>query len=199
MNNGIMIIVLFGAALAAIALLVYAVTLYNGLIYLRNQMDKAWANIDVLLKQRHDLIPNLVETVKGYATHERTVFENVTRARTEAITLQAHGRTDAPQLAQAEDYISRTIKSIFAVAEAYPVLKANQNFLALQESLVRVENEVAERREFFNNAVNLYNVAIQRLPDVFVARFLNFQPALYFRAEDAERTTISVSFTPPAN
>ena len=172
----------------------YAIALFNGLVYLRNQMDKGWANIDVLLKQRHDLIPNLVETVKGYAAHEHKTFEAVTTARSAAATLLPQGRDGAPMVAQAEQALGGTLRSLFAVAEAYPNLKANEDFLELQQTLVRIENEIAERREFFNDAVNLYNNAIQRLPDVFAARALGYQRAAYFTADGADRAPATVQF-----
>jgi len=192
-------IILFGLLLAAIAIGAYGIFVYNGLIYLRNQMGKAWANIDVLLKQRHDMIPNLVETVKGYAAHERATFEAVTNARVTAISSLEQGSAVAPQIARAENALANTLKTLFAVAEAYPNLKANENFLRLQETLVRIENEIAERREFFNNAVNLYNIGIQRLPDVFVAHFLQFQSAVYFKADAPDRAPVNAQFSSATN
>ena len=190
--NGLLIS--FAVLLGVIAAAFYVVVLFNGLVYLRNQMDKGWANIDVLLKQRHDLIPNLVETVKGYAAHERTTFEAVTTARSTAAALLPQGRGSAPGLAQAEQVLGGTVRSLLAVAEAYPNLKANENFLSLQETLVGIENQIAERREFFNNAVNLYNNAIQRLPDVFVARWFGYGPAVYFSADESARAPVAVQF-----
>jgi len=184
----------FVVLLVVIAAGFYAVVLFNGLVYLRNQMDKGWANIDVLLKQRHDLIPNLVETVKGYATHERKTFEAVTTARSAAATVLPQGRDSAPAVAQAEQVLGGTLRSLMMVAEAYPELRANENFLSLQDTLVGVENQIAERREFFNDAVNLYNNAIQRLPDVFVARSLGYERATYFSADDTDRAPVAVQF-----
>jgi len=190
--NGTMIS--FVVMLVVIAAGFYVIVLFNGLVYLRNQMDKGWANIDVLLKQRHDLIPNLVATVKGYAAHERKTLEAVTTARSTAATLLPQGRGSAPSVAQAEQVLGGTVRSLLAVAEAYPDLKANNSFLELQRTLVGIENEIAERREFFNDAVNLYNNAIQRLPDVFLARALGYQPAVYFTADAADRVPVAVSF-----
>lgn len=137
----------FVVLLVVIAAGFYAVVLFNGLVYLRNQMDKGWANIDVLLKKRHDLVPNLVETVKGYATHERKTFEAVTTARSAAATVLPQGRGSAPAVAQAEQVLGGTLRSLMMIAEAYPELKANENFLSLQDTLVGVENQIAERRE----------------------------------------------------
>ena len=184
----------FVTLLVVIAAGFYAIVLFNGLVYLRNQMDKGWANIDVLLKKRHDLVPNLVETVKGYAAHERKTFEAVTTARSAAATVLPQGRGSAPMVAQAEQVLSGTLRSMMMVAEAYPELKANENFLSLQDTLVGIENQIAERREFFNDAVNLYNNAIQRLPDVFVARALGYQRATYFTAAAADRAPVAVQF-----
>ncbi|HUJ73116.1 MAG TPA: LemA family protein [Verrucomicrobiae bacterium] len=184
----------FVTLLVVIAAGFYAIVLFNGLVYLRNQMDKGWANIDVLLKQRHDLVPNFVETVKGYAAHERKTFEAVTTARSAAATVLPQGRGSAPMVAQAEQVLGGTLRSLLAVAEAYPELKANENFLSLQDTLVGIENQIAERREFFNDAVNLYNNAIQRLPDVFVARALGYQRATYFTAAAADRAPVAVQF-----
>lgn len=191
MNN---IVIPFVALLVLIAAGFYVVVLFNGLVYLRNQMDKGWANIDVLLKQRHDLIPNLVAIVKGYAAHERQTFEAVTTARSTAATLLPRGRGSAPVLAQAEQVLGGTLRSLLAVAEAYPDLKANNSFLELQRALVGIENEIAERREFFNDAVNLYNNAIQRFPDLFLAQALGYQPAVYFSADGADRAPVAVAF-----
>jgi LemA protein len=186
--------ILFVVVLVMIAAGFYVISLFNGLVYLQNQVDKGWANIDVLLKKRHDLIPNLVETVKGYAAHERKTFEAVTTARSAAATLLPQGRGSAPVLAQAEQVLGGTLRSLLAVAEAYPELKANENFLQLQDTLVGIENQIAERREFFNDAVNLYNNAIQRLPDVFVAKTLGYERAMYFSADGADREPVAVQF-----
>ena len=191
------IMISFIVLLVLIATGFYVISLFNGLVYLSNQVDKGWANIDVLLKKRHDLIPNLVETVKAYAAHERKTFEAVATARSAAATLLPQGRGSAPVLAQAEQALGGTLRSLFAVAEAYPELKANENFLSLQDTLVGIENQIAERREFFNDAVNLYNNAIQRLPDVFVARALGYDRAVYFSADDADRVPVTVQFPVP--
>ncbi|MGA2140265.1 MAG: LemA family protein [Verrucomicrobiia bacterium] len=188
------IMILFIVLLVMIATGFYVISLFNGLVYLQNQVDKGWANIDVLLKQRHDLIPNLVETVKGYAAHERKTFEAVTTARSAAATLLPQGRGSAPVVAQAEQVLGGTLRSLLAVAEAYPELKANENFLGLQDTLVGIENQIAERREFFNDAVNLYNNAIQRFPDVFVAKMLAYERATYFSADGADREPVAVQF-----
>src|SRR5947207_12330245 len=154
----IVIVVIVVVVLLAVALA------YNGLVRKRNRVDNAWSQIDVQLKRRHDLIPNLVETVKGYAAHERGTFEAVTNARANAINAQ----TPAEQ-AQAENVLSGALKSLFAVAEAYPDLKANQNFLNLQEELTSAEDRVAYARQYYNDSVLSYNTQIQKFPTVLLA------------------------------
>src|SRR5712672_19336 len=156
---------------------------FNGLVKRRNQVDNAWSQIDVQLKRRHDLIPNLVETVKGYAAHERGTFEAVTQARANAINAQ----TPADQ-AQAENVLSGALKSLFAVAEAYPDLKANQNFLNLQEELTSAEDRVAYARQYYNDSVLSYNTQIQKFPTVLLAGMFHFEKREFFDAapEDTE-------------
>jgi LemA protein len=162
---------------------------YNGLVKRRNQVDNAWSQIDVQLKRRHDLIPNLVETVKGYAAHERGTFEAVTQARANAINAQ----TPADQ-AQAENVLSGALKSLFAVAEAYPDLKANQNFLNLQEELTSSEDRVAYARQYYNDSVLSYNTQIQKFPTVFLAGMFHFEKREFFDAAPEETETPQVSF-----
>ncbi len=162
---------------------------YNGLVKRRNQVDNAWSQIDVQLKRRHDLIPNLVETVKGYAAHERGTFEAVTQARANAISAQ----TPADQ-AQAENVLSGALKSLFAVAEAYPDLKANQNFLNLQEELTSSEDRVAYARQYYNDSVLSYNTQIQKFPTVILAGMFNFEKREFFDAAPEETETPQVQF-----
>jgi LemA protein len=162
---------------------------YNGLVKRRNQVDNAWSQIDVQLKRRHDLIPNLVETVKGYAAHERGTFEAVTQARANAINAQ----TPADQ-AQAENVLSGALKSLFAVAEAYPDLKANQNFLNLQEELTASEDRVAYARQYYNDSVLSYNTQIQKFPTVLLAGMFNFEKREFFDAAPEETETPQVQF-----
>jgi LemA protein len=162
---------------------------YNGLVKRRNQVDNAWSQIDVQLKRRHDLIPNLVETVKGYAAHERGTFEAVTQARANAINAQ----TPADQ-AQAENVLSGALKSLFAVAEAYPDLKANQNFLNLQEELTASEDRVAYARQYYNDSVLSYNTQIQKFPTVVLAGMFNFEKREFFDAAPEDTETPQVSF-----
>src|SRR5258706_7429811 len=176
--------------IAVVAVLVlYVIVAYNGLVRLRNRVAAAWAQIDVQLKRRYDLIPNLVETVKGYAAHEKGTFEAVTQARANAINAQGPA-----QQAQAENLISGALKSLFAVAEAYPELKANQNFLALQEELTATEGRIAYARQFYNDSVLSYNTKLQAFPTVFFARALKFDKREYFEADEASREVPKVQF-----
>jgi LemA protein len=167
----------------------YLVVAYNGLVRLRNRIENAWSQIDVQLQRRYDLIPNLVETVKGYATHEKGVFEEVTQARAAAI-----GAQGPAQQAQAENMVTSALKSLFAVAEAYPDLKANQNFLALQEELSGTEGKIAYARQFYNDTVQGYNTRIQTFPTMFVARAAHFELREYFEADDTSRGPVRVQF-----
>ena len=169
--------------------LAYAIIIYNELVRLRNDNDRAWANIDVLLKQRHDEIPNLVETVKGYMQHERQVLENVTAARSSALSAITVG-----QKAQADLLMTGALRGLFAVAENYPQLKANENFLKLQNRISELEERIADRREFFNDDVNTYNTRIQQIPDVVMARFMSLQRREMFKVTDEERRAIEVKF-----
>ena len=172
-----------------VLLALYLVFSYNRLIRLRNRVQNAWAQIDVQLRRRYDLIPNLVETVKGYAAHERQTFEAVTQARASAINAQG-----VAEQAQAENMITSALKSLFAVAEAYPDLKANQNFLALQEELSGTEGRIAYARQFYNDSVVTLNTKIQSFPSNVVARSFGFKENEYFEADDASRGPVSVQF-----
>jgi LemA protein len=168
----------------------YLMFLYNGLVRLRNRIEAAWAQIDVQLRRRYDLIPNLVETVKGYATHERETLDSVTRAR--AAAESASGPADQ---AAKENALTQTLRSLFAVSEAYPDLKANQNFLALQEELSATEGRIAYARQYYNDTVQRYNTKIQSFPAVIIAGALRFQEREYFEADDTSRGPVNVSFS----
>ncbi|MFI6325424.1 LemA family protein [Nonomuraea sp. NPDC050556] len=173
-----------------IALLVgVMVKVYNGLVTKRNAVDNAWAQIDVQLKRRHDLIPNLVETVKGYAAHERQTLEAVLQARAGAMQVAGPG-----ERARAESVLSSAIGGLFAVAEAYPQLQANQNFAALQEELSTSENRIAYSRQYYNDAVLTYNNAIHTIPANMVAGVTGFHEREYFQVADAERGPTQVRF-----
>jgi LemA protein len=176
--------------LAVVILLVlYVIVTYNGLVRLRNRIQNAWAQIDVQLRRRYDLIPNLVETVKGYAAHERGTFEAVTQARANAINAQG----PAAQAA-AENQITGALKSLFAVSEAYPDLKANQNFLSLQEELTGTEGRISYARQFYNDAVLRLNTKIQSFPSNVLAGMFGFKEHEYFEADDTSRGPVSVQF-----
>ena len=177
-------------AVVVVVVLVVSVLIYNGLVRRRNQVDNAWSQIDVQLKRRYDLIPNLVETVKGYARHERGTLEAVTEARARAINAQ--GPADQ---ATAENALTGALKSLFAVAEAYPDLKANQNFLSLHEELTSTEDRVAYARQFYNDSVLSYNNKLQTFPRNVVAGMFNFVAAALLEiTEPAKREAPKVSF-----
>jgi LemA protein len=176
--------------LAILVLLVlYVIVSYNSLVRIRNRTDDAWSQIDVQLRRRYDLIPNLVETVKGYATHERQTFEAVTQARTQGLNAQG-----VAEQAQAENMITGALKSLFAVAEAYPELKANQNFLALQEELTGTEGRISYARQFYNDTVLKLNTKVQTLPTNILAGMFGFKTREYFEADDTSRGPVTVQF-----
>jgi LemA protein len=168
---------------------IWAVAIYNGLIRLKNRVDEAWSDIDVQLKRRYDLIPNLVNTVKGYASHEKEVFEKVTEARTKAMSAESAG-----DKAKAENALSQTLKSLFAVAEAYPDLKANQNFLELQRELTDTEDKVQASRRFYNGNVRDFNTKIQVFPNNVFAGMLGFSAREFFEAAGGEKEPVKVEF-----
>lgn len=174
-----------------VLLILWVVLSYNGLVSKVNRTKEAWADIDVQLKRRYDLIPNLVETVKGYATHEREAFENVTAARSAAMQAGTPGAK-----ADAENQLTGTLKSLFAVAEAYPDLKANQNFLQLQQQLGDTEDKIQAARRFYNNNVQDLNTSIQSFPGNIIANAFNFHAMELFQldAASAEREPVKVSF-----
>jgi len=173
--------------LVAVGLVV--VLVYNRLVALRQTCNQAWGDIDVQLHQRHDLVPNLVATVQGYASHEKETLENVTKARQQAIDASS-----LKDLAGAENLLTQALRQLFAVAEAYPDLKANQNFLSLQNELADVENKIAAARRFFNNAVSEYNTAIEQFPAVLLAGPFGFKDREFFEIQASERARYE---TPP--
>jgi LemA protein len=172
-----------------IAVLISLVAVYNNLVRKRNSVDNAWAQTDVQLKRRYDLIPNLVETVKGYATHERHVFEAVTAARAAAIAADGPARQ-----AQAENALTAALRSVFAVAEAYPQLQASRNFSELQAELSDTESRIAYARQYYNDAVLTYNNAVQTVPTNVVAGMTGFVAQEFFEAPDEERRAVQVRF-----
>jgi LemA protein len=175
---------------AAVLLLLILVAMYNRLVRLRNRTENAWAQVDVQLRKRYDLVPNLVETVKGYAAHERETFEEVTRARTAA--QQAQG---VQQQAEAENTLTAAIGRLFAVAEQYPELRATENFQQLQAELADIEQNIAVSRQVYNDTVLTYQTAIQSVPTNIFANIFNFGPKQYFEIEEAAREVPRVQFS----
>lgn len=176
--------------LVVVGVVGYALMAYNSLIRLRNQVKEAWSDIEVQLKRRHNLIPNLVETVKGYAKHEAGAFESVTAARARAL-----GAHDPKAQADAENMLTGALKSLFAVAEAYPDLKANGNFLELQRELSDTENKIQASHRFYNGVVRDYNTSIESVPSNIIASTFSFKPADFFELENPEEKQVpTVSF-----
>ena len=184
MGTGILILLI-----VAVVIIGYIITIYNGLIKLKNNIKKSWANIDVLLKQRSDELPKLIATVKGYMKHEKEVLENLTKARTNFLNANTVAETAA-----ADNMISGALKSLFAVAENYPNLKANENFMQLQNRISGIENEIADRREFYNDSVNQYNIRIQSIPDVIVARMMGYNDEEMFEVAETDKQDIEIKF-----
>ena len=172
-----------------VLVLLWAVLAYNRVVALRNRVDNGWSQIDVQLRRRYDLIPNLVETVKGYAEHERELFEHVAQARA-----QAAGAQGVEQQAQAENVITSGLRQLFAVAENYPDLKANENFLALQEEIVGTESKIAYARQFYNDEVAKLNTKIQQFPTSVIAGMFRFIPRPFFDIEETARGPVQVDF-----
>jgi LemA protein len=166
-----------------VVLVLWVIAIYNGLVSMRQRVNQAFADVDVQLRQRHDLIPNLVETVKGYAAHERGTLDEVVKARNAAVAAQG-----TPQQAAAENMLSGALRQLFALSEAYPDLKANANFQQLQTELTDIENKIAAARRFFNNAVQEYNTGIQRFPAALFAAALGFAPKEFFDLGEERKT-----------
>jgi len=179
-------IILLAVAAVVVLFFIFA---YNSLVTQRNRIDNAWSQIDVQLKKRYDLIPNLVETVKGYTKHEKTVFENVTKARAAAL-----GAQSVSDKAKAEGMLASALKSVFAVAENYPKLEASANFKMLQEELSGIESKIAYARQFYNDSVLSYNTSIQTVPTNIVAGMFNFTARDFFKADEGERENVQVKF-----
>lgn len=169
---------------------VFVVGIYNGLVQLRNRCDNSWAQVDVQLRRRYDLIPNLVETVKGYAQHEKETFQKVTEARAQALNAG-----NVQEQGQAENMLTGALKSLFAVSESYPELKANQNFMMLQEELAGTESKIAYSRQFYNDTVMKFNTKQQVFPSNIIANMFNFQEKEYFEIEEPEaKEPVKVKF-----
>jgi LemA protein len=176
--------------LVALAAAIWSVFAFNRLVHLRNQVRNAWADIDVQLTRRHDLVPQLVAAVKGYTGHERGVLQAVTELRTQAVALSSPTR-----LAAVESELERALVQLFALKEAYPDLKANQSFLQLQRDLVEVEDHLQYARRFYNGAVRDYNTAIQRVPDMFIARGFGFTESEFYQAGNEDRPAVKVDLS----
>lgn len=182
---------IFGSlvTIGLIVLIAYVVGVYNMLVRLANNIDKAWSNIDVILKQRHDELPKLVEVCNSYMTHERETLESVTKARTAYSTGQ-----NIDDKAQAENQIVGALGKLFAVAEQYPDLKANQEFLAVQQRISALENTIADRREFYNDSVNLYNIAIEQIPTFWVAQEVGYTARPLLTVAPSDRKDVPLAF-----
>lgn len=176
-----------------VVVVLWAIIAYNKFVTLRNRADEAFSDIDVQLKRRYDLIPNLIETVKGYASHEKTVFENVTKARTAAMSAETSG--DPKKMAEAENVLSGTLKTLFAVSENYPQLKASDNFVELQRELRDTEDKIQASRRFYNANVRDLNIKTQAFPSSIIARIFNFKKRDFFEIQEpAAKDPVKVSF-----
>ncbi len=185
--------VLFGFLLfLIIGVILYFVAVYNGLILLSRNIDKAWANIDVLLKQRYDELPKLIKVCEGYMKYERETLEKITAARTSCLNAKTVGEASA-----AEGELVKGLKTLFAVAENYPDLKANQNFMQLEQRISYLESQIADRREFYNDSVNNYNIKINQIPDMFVAQMIQMKQRELFKAQEEERKNVNIDFNFP--
>lgn len=186
-------IIVFGVLFFVIVgMVLYFVSIYNGLVVLARNIAKAWANIDVLLKQRRDEIPKLIGVCDGYMKYERETFERITAARTACI--QAKGVAES---AQKEGELGGLLRQLFAVAENYPDLKANQNFIQLQQRVSYLESQIADRREFYNDSVNNYNIRIHQIPDMFVAGMLNYADKELFKVAEEDKKDVDIKFEFP--
>ena len=181
--------VLIAVVAVVVVLVLFIWALYNGLVTSRMRVRESWSGIDVQLKRRSSLVPNLVETVKGYAAHEKEVFENVTKARSALL-----GATDPKAAADANNMLTGALKTLFAVAEAYPQLRASENFMQLQKELSDIESKIAYARQFYNGNVMAYNTKIQIFPNVLFAGTFGFSPADFFAATEEEKADVKVSF-----
>lgn len=186
---GILLIIGAVVLIGVIIIIGYFISVYNSLVRLKNNIEKAWSNIDVLLKQRHDELGKLLKTVKGYMKYEERVLKEVTEART--AFLDAQSVTDK---AQADNMMAGALKSLFAVAENYPDLKANTNFIQFQGRISELENQISDRREFYNDSVNTYNIRIEQIPDVFIARMLGYTKKDWFKVSESDRQDVEIDF-----
>jgi len=182
-------VIVICSVIVFIALIAIVAYFYNKFVTLRNKVENAWAQIDVQLKKRFDLIPNLVETVKGYAKHEKGIFEEVARMRSAVSNAK-----NREEYVEANNQLTSTLKTLFAVAENYPNLKANENFMQLQGELSNIEGKIAYSRQFYNDTVFMFNTDIQKFPAVLFAKILGFKEQVYFKATEEEKQNVKVSF-----
>jgi LemA protein len=182
-------IILVGFLFVIAGFFVYLITIYNGLVAIKNDVDKAWANIDVLLKQRHDELTKLLDVTKGYAEFERDTLTKITQARS-----QYQQAVAVDQKVQADQSMTSALRGFFAVAENYPDLKANSNFQMLEQRISSLESQIADRREFYNDSVNTLNIRIQQVPDTFVASFMQLTPRAMLKIDEADKTDVQMSF-----
>ena len=184
-------IIIVGVIILLVGMIFFGmlIGIYNSLVKLKNDIKKSWANINVLLKQRSDELPKLIASVKGYMKHEKGVLENVTKARTSFMNAKT-----MDEKAAANDVLSGALKSLFAVAENYPKLKANENFMQLQGRISGLENEIADRREFYNDSVNTYNIRIHSFPDMFIANMMGLKDQEMFKVSAADTKDVKVEF-----
>ncbi len=190
MAFGLTFVVMVAIVLAVLGVIGYFVSIYNGLVSLKNNIEKSWANIDVLLKQRHDELPKLIASVKSYIKHEKEVLVTLTKARTAFMDAQSMG-----EKAAADNLISSALKTLFAVSENYPNLKANENFIQLQNRISGLENELSDRREFYNDNVNQFNIRIQSFPGVVIAKRMDLtEPKEMYKVPEIEKQDVKVEF-----
>ncbi|MGA9043107.1 MAG: LemA family protein [Terriglobales bacterium] len=182
-------VILLAMLFAAAGIVWYLVTIFNGLVELKNDIDKAWSNIDIMLKQRHDELSKLLDVCKGYMNFESDTLIKVTQARS-----QYQQASTIDQKAQADQSMTSALRGFFAVAENYPDLKANNNFMQLQKRITDLESQIADRREFYNDSVNTFNIRIQQMPDTIVASFMKLTPRPMFKVEEADKADVSMSF-----
>jgi LemA protein len=183
------IVILVAVLFAGAGMVWYLVTIFNGLVELKNDIDKAWSNIDIVLKQRHDELSKLLDVCRGYMNFESDTLIKITQAR--SLYQQA---STVDQKAQADQSMTSALRGFFAVAENYPDLKANNNFLQLQRRITELESQIADRREFYNDSVNTFNVRIQQMPDTLVAAFMKLAPRPLFKVEEADKADVNMSF-----
>jgi LemA protein len=172
-----------------VAAVLYLATIFNGLVALKNDIDKSWANIDVMLKQRHDELTKLLDTTKGYADFERETLIKITQARS-----QYQQAVTVDQKVQADQTMTSALRGFFAVAENYPDLKANSNFQVLEKRISELESQIADRREFYNDCVNTFNIRIQQVPDTFVAAFMRLTPRTMLKIDEADKADVKMAF-----